>query len=166
VLLSVSGLDGLAPTDHCAHLFAHGPHARALRNLFRAPLFRRTFAASFLGGLLGALLGGLLGFWVAQSGDPSGWSQLPDTLQGSIYGYGLGAGAGAFMLHMRPHAPSAFSRAFLGALSGLFAVIFFSAPLHLDIVPFLMWGLLILLPPLIAARLLMPRRAWIGHDDI
>ena len=116
--------------------------------------FRKTFLFSFLGGILGALLGAAIGFFSTRVSDPSGWSEIPNSLTGAIYGYGLGAGAGAFALHFRPHAPSAFTRAFLGALSGLFFVIFFSAPLHLDFFPPLMWGLLILLPPLVAARLL------------
>ncbi len=115
--------------------------------------FRKTFLFSFLGGVLGALIGVAIG--AARTGsDPTGWIKLSNVLTGAIYGYGLGAGAGAFTLHFRPHAPSAFTRAFLGALSGLFFVIFFSAPLHLDFFPPLMWGLLILLPPSIAARLL------------
>ncbi len=123
------------------------------------PSFRRTFLFSFLGGVLGALIGGAMGFFSARFTDPTGWSEIPNLMTGAVYGYGLGAGAGAFSLHLRPHAPSAFSRAFLGALTGLFAVIFLSAPLHLDFFLPLMWGLLILLPPLIAARLLVPRRS-------
>ena len=119
--------------------------------------FRKTFLFSFLGGVLGVLIGGVIGFFSARTNDPTGWSEIPNLLTGAVYGYGLGAGAGAFALHFRPHAPSAFSRAFLGALTGLFAVIFLSAPLHLDFFQPLMWGLLILLPPLIAARLLIPR---------
>ena len=121
--------------------------------------FRKTFLFSFLGGVFGALIGASIGFFSARANDPTGWSEIPNSLIGAVYGYGLGAGAGAFSLHFRPHAPSAFSRAFLGALTGLFAVIFLSAPLHLDFFPPLMWGLLILLPPLITAWLLMPRRA-------
>jgi len=120
------------------------------------PSFSKTLLFSFLGGLLGALIGGTIGFYASHVKDPTGWSEIPDLLEGAIYGYGLGAGAGAFALHFHPHAPSAFARAFLGALVGLFAVIFLSAPLHLDFFPPLMWGLLILLPPLIAARLLSP----------
>ena len=119
--------------------------------------FTKTFLFSFLGGVLGASIGGAIGFFSSRVTDPSGWSEIPNALIGAVYGYGLGAGAGAFALHFRPHAPSAFSRAFLGALTGLFGVIFLSAPLHLDFFPPLMWGLLILLPPLIAARLLIPR---------
>ena len=118
--------------------------------------FSKTFLFSFLGGLFGALIGGAIGFYTSRMKDPTGWSEIPDMLTGAIYGYGLGAGTGAFVLHFRSHAPSAFTRAFLGALTGLFAVIFLSAPLHLDIFPPLMWGLLILLPPLIASRLLSP----------
>ena len=118
--------------------------------------FRKTFLFSFFGGIIGASIGAAIGFFSAQANDPSGWSEIPNLLMGAIYGYGLGAGVGAFILHVRPHAPSAFSRAFLGALTGLFAVIFLSAPLHLDFFPPLMWGLLILLPPLIASRLLVP----------
>ncbi len=114
----------------------------------------KTFLIGALGGLLGALIGAGLGYWRALSTDPSGWSNLPNSLSGAIYGYGLGTGAGAFLRHRKPDAPRAFSRAFLGALGGLFFIIFFSAPLHLDISPYLMWGLLILLPPFIAARLL------------
>ena len=102
--------------------------------------FRKTFAFSFLGGVLGALLGAAIGFFPARANDPTGWTELPNSLIGAVYGYGLGAGAGAFALHFRPHAPSAFSRAFLGALTGLFAVIFLSAPLHLDFFLPLMWG--------------------------
>jgi hypothetical protein len=117
-------------------------------------LFRKTFLFSFFGGVIGALIGAAIGYLRTPYIDPSGWSEFPNMLTGAIYGYGLGAGAGAFALHFRPHAPSAFSRAFLGALSGLFFIIFFSAPLHLDFFPPLMWGLLILLPPSIAARLL------------
>ena len=119
------------------------------------PSFRKTFLFSFFGGIIGALFGVAFGYLRTQNSDPSGWSEIPNMLTGAIYGYGLGAGAGAFALHFRPHAPSAFTRAFLGALSGLFLIIFFSAPLHLDFFPPLMWGLLILLPPLIASRLLV-----------
>ena len=122
-------------------------------------LFRKTFLFSFLGGVLGALIGGAIGFFSARASDPTGWSEIPNLMTGVVYGYGLGAGMGAFSLHIRPHAPSAFSRAFLGALTGFFAVIFLSAPLHLDFFLPLMWGLLILLPPLIAARLLVPRQS-------
>jgi hypothetical protein len=117
--------------------------------------FGKTVLFSFLGGLLGGSIGGLIGFISAGINDPSGWSEIPNSLSGMIYGYGLGAGAGAFSLHIRPHSPRAFSRAFLGALTGLFGVIFLSAPLHLDFFPPLMWGLLLLLPPMISARLLV-----------
>jgi hypothetical protein len=117
--------------------------------------FKKNFFIGFLGGVIGAMLGGALGFFYARANDPTGWSEIPSLAEGAIYGYGLGVGAGLFILHRRPHAPSAFSRAFLGSLTGLFSVIFFSAPLHLDFFPPLMWGLLILLPPLIAARLLL-----------
>ncbi|MBT3713609.1 MAG: hypothetical protein HOG15_09685 [Anaerolineae bacterium] len=120
--------------------------------------FRKTFLFSFFGGVLAALLGVAIGYFYTRNSDPSGWSEIPNMLTGAVYGYGLGAGAGAFLLHIRPHAPSAFSKAFLGALTGLFAVIFLSAPLRLDFSPPLMWGLLILLPPLIATRLLVFRR--------
>ncbi|MBT3338636.1 MAG: hypothetical protein HN855_13765 [Anaerolineae bacterium] len=116
--------------------------------------FRKNFLVGIIGGVVGAVLGGALGFFTARANDPTGWSEIPNLLTGSIYGYGLGVGLGLFILHRHPHAPSAFSRAFLGALTGLFAVIFLSAPLRLDIFPPLMWGALILLPPLIAARLL------------
>ncbi|MBT3314104.1 MAG: hypothetical protein HN390_05780 [Anaerolineae bacterium] len=116
--------------------------------------FHKTFLFSILGGVLGALIGVAIGYLRTPYIDPSGWSEIPNMLTGAIYGYGLGAGAGAFALHFRPHAPSAFTRAFLGALSGLFFIIFFSAALHLDFFPPLMWGLLIFLPPSIAARLL------------
>ncbi|MBC8335091.1 MAG: hypothetical protein ISR59_06090 [Anaerolineales bacterium] len=119
--------------------------------------YGKTVLYSFLGGLLGALIGGSIGILSARNNDPTGWSEIPNLLSGLIYGYGLGVGAGAFMLHFRPHPPSAFSRAFLGALTGLFGVIFLSAPLHLDFFPPLMWGLLILLPPLISAGLLVSR---------
>lgn len=119
------------------------------------PTFLKTFFIGVLGGALGALIGALIGYWIAQANDPSGWSDIPDALGGAIYGYGLGVGLILFVRHARPHPPSAASRAFLGALTGLFLVIFLSAPLHLDIFPPLMWGLLILLPPLIASRLLV-----------
>ena len=117
--------------------------------------YGKTILFSFLGGLLGALIGGSIGLFSARSNDPTGWTEIPNLLSGMIYGYGLGAGAGAFVLHFRPHPASAFSRAFLGALIGLFGIIFLSAPLHLDFYPPLMWGLLVLLPPLISARLLV-----------
>lgn len=116
----------------------------------------KTYLIGMLGGLLGALIGAGVGYLVAQKNDPSGWSNLPNALGGAIYGYGLGVGAGVFLLHRKTNAPSAFSRSFLGSLAGLFFVIFFSAPLHLDFFPPLMWSLLILLPPLIAARLNNP----------
>ncbi|MCP4142150.1 MAG: hypothetical protein GY755_18050 [Chloroflexi bacterium] len=116
--------------------------------------FRKTFLFSFLGGITGALIGAAIGYFRTPYSDPSGWSEIPNMLTGAIYGYGLGAGAGAFALHFRPHAPSAFTRAFFGALSGLFLVVFLSAPLRLDFFPPLMWGLLVFLPPFIAARLL------------
>ena len=113
--------------------------------------FTKTFLIGVLGGLLGALIGAGIGYWRASS-DPSGWSNIPGALGGAIYGYGLGVGTSVFLTHRKPNAPSAFSRAFLGSLSGLFFIIFFSAPLHLDFFPPLMWGLLIVLPPLIASR--------------
>jgi Ca2+/Na+ antiporter len=112
----------------------------------------KTFLIGMLGGVVGTLFGAAIGYWRALSTDPSGWSNLPDALSGAIYGYGLGVGLAAFFLHRKPNAPRAFSRSFLGSLSGLFFIIFFSAPLHLDFFLPLMWGLLILLPPLIAAR--------------
>ena len=118
--------------------------------------FIKTFLLGVLGGLLGALIGAGIGYWRALSSDPSGWSNIPNSLSGAIYGYGLGVGLAVFWQHRKPNAPRAASRSFLGSLSGLFFVIFFSAPLHLDIFPPLMWGLLILLPPLIAARLNQP----------
>ena len=114
--------------------------------------FTKTFLIGVLGGLLGALFGAGIGYWRALSTDPSGWSNIPSALSGAIYGYGLGVGLAIFIRYASPHPPSAFSRAFLGSLSGLFFVIFFSAPLHLDFFPPLMWGLLIVLPPLIASR--------------
>ena len=126
-----------------------------MRERLRNP-FTKTFLIGVLGGLLGALIGAGVGYWRALSTDPSGWSNLPGALGGAIYGYGLGVGAGSFLLHRKPDAPSAFSRSFLGSLAGLFFIIFFSAPLHLDFFPPLMWSLLILLPPLIAARLNNP----------
>ena len=117
--------------------------------------FWKTFFIGVLGGALGALVGALIGYGIARSNDPSGWSNLPNALSGAIYGYGLGVGLILFIRHASPNPPSAFSRAFLGSLSGLFLVIFLAAPLHLDFSPPLMWGLLILFPPLIASRLLV-----------
>ena len=119
--------------------------------------FLKTFLTGLLGGMLGALLGAGIGYYAAQRNDPSGWSNIPGALGGAIYGHGLGVGLAVFIRHARPHPPSAFSRAFLGSLAGLFFIIFFSAPLHLDIFPPLMWSLLILLPPAIAARPSNPR---------
>lgn len=119
--------------------------------------FLSTFLVGVFGGVLGALLGTGIGYFVARTNDPSGWGNLPGALGGAIYGYGLGVGLAIFIRHARPNPPSAFSRAFLGSLSGLFFIIFFSAPLRLDIFPPLMWGLLIVLPPLVAARLSNPR---------
>ena len=115
--------------------------------------FQKSFLFGVLGGFLGTLLGAGIGYWRALSADASGWGNLPGALAGAIYGYGLGVGLAVFLLHRKPNAPRAFSRSFLGSLSGLFFIIFFSAPLHLDIFPPLMWGLLVLLPPLIAAKL-------------
>lgn len=135
-----------------------------MTRIARSP-FVRTFSASFLSGVLGALIGAAIGIYVAQTNDPSGWSEIPNLLLGAIYGYGLGAGIGAFALHYRSHAPSAFSRAFIGSFVGLFGVIFLSAPLHLGFFPPLMWGLLILLPPLVAARLLVPRVQSVVHEE-
>ncbi len=124
--------------------------------MFKKP-FIKTFFVGLLGGVLGALLGAGIGYLYASSNDPSGWSNIPDSLGGAIYGYGFGVGLAAFLLHRKPNAPRAASRSFLGALAGLFFVIFFSAPLHLDAFLPLMWGLLILLPPLVVARLNHPR---------
>lgn len=118
--------------------------------------FVKTFLIGVLGGVLGALIGAGIGYWRALSTDPSGWSTLPNALGGAIYGYGFGVGFAVFLLHRKPNAPRAASRSFLGSLSGLFFIIFFSAPLHLDVFPPLMWGLLLLLPPVIAARLNTP----------
>lgn len=111
----------------------------------------KTFLIGLIGGMLGSLVGAGIGLLIARNNDPSGWSNLPSALSGAIYGYGIGVGLAIFIRHARPHPPSAFSRAFLGSLAGLFFVIFFSAPLHLDFFPPLMWSALILLPPLIAA---------------
>ncbi len=119
--------------------------------------FLKNLLVGVLGGVLGAFLGGAIGYFSARANDPTGWSEIPNLLTGLIYGYGLGVGAGLFLLHQHPHPPSAFTHAFLGSLAGLFSVIFLSAPLHLDVFPPLMWGLLIVLPPLIAARLLVSR---------
>ena len=119
--------------------------------------FGKTFLFSFLGGIIRAFFGGLIGLYMTRANDPSGWSEIPNLLSGLIYGYGLGAGAGAFVLHFRPHAPSAFSRAFLGALAGMFAIIFLSEPLHLNAFPPLMWALLLLLPPFAATLALIYR---------
>jgi Ca2+/Na+ antiporter len=118
--------------------------------------FTKTFLVGALGGVVGALIGAGIGYWQAISNDPSGWSNLPGSLGGAIYGYGFGVGLAAFLLHRKPNAPRAASRSFLGALAGLFFIIFFSAPLHLDFFQPLMWSLLILLPPLVAARLNNP----------
>ena len=118
--------------------------------------FMKTFLIGLLGGAFGALLGAGIGYWQATSSDPTGWSNLPNALGGAIYGYGFGVGLAVFLAHRKPNAPRAASRSFLGALSGLFFIIFFSAPLHLDFFPPLMWILLILLPPSIAARLNNP----------
>ena len=117
--------------------------------------FWKTVLFSFLGGILGAIIGGSIGLFLARLIDPTGWIEIPNLLSGMIYGYGLGSGAGAFALHYRLNPARAFSRAFLGALTGLFGVIFLSAPLHLDLFPPIMCGLLVLLPPLIAARILV-----------
>ncbi len=127
--------------------------------------FAKTFLIGLLGGLLGALFGAGIGFYTAERNDPSGWSNIPNALSGAIYGYGLGVGLAVFIRHANPHPPSAFSRAFLGSLTGLFFIIFFSAPLHLDFFPPLMWGLLILLPPLIAARLLAGSPKYRDQED-
>lgn len=105
--------------------------------------FGKTVLSSFLGGLLMASIGGAIGFFSARINEPTGWSEIPSLLSGLIYGYGPGSGVGAF------------SWVFLGALTGLFGVIFLSAPLHLNFFPPLMWGFLVLLPPLISARLLV-----------
>lgn len=117
--------------------------------------FGKTVLSSFLGGLLLASIGGAIGFFSARINEPTGWSENPSLLSDLIYGYGPGAGVGGFALNFRPHPASAFSRAFLSALTGLLGVIFLSAPLHLDFYTPLMWGLLVLLPPLISARLLV-----------
>ena len=116
--------------------------------------FLKTYLVGILSGVLGAVLGALAGYLIARSTDPSGWSNLPNMLSGAIYGYGFGVGVGVFFLHRMPHPPSAFSRGVLGSLAGLFFIIFFSAPLHLDFFPPLMWGLLIFLPPLTASYFL------------
>lgn len=118
--------------------------------------FTKNFFVGLLGGAFGALIGAGIGYANALSSDPSGWSNLPNALGGAIYGYGLGVGFAVFLTHRKPNAPRAASRSFLGALAGLFFVIFFSAPLHLDLIQPLMWGLLIVLPPLIAVRLNNP----------
>ncbi len=123
-----------------------------MRKKFQTP-FLKTFLVGVLGGLLLALPGIGIGYWLARMNDPSGWRDFADMLAGAIYGYGLGVGFAAFWLHRKPDAPRAFSRSVLGSLSGLFFVIFFSAPLHLDFFPPLMWGLLVILPPALAAWL-------------
>jgi hypothetical protein len=116
----------------------------------------RLFRDGLLGGLLLAAFGAALGALWSAFIAPSAWGTWALPLEGGIYGYGVGAGLGAFAGNLRRGGIGSRLRALLGALSGLFAVIFLSEPLHLDAFPPLMWGLLLFLPPFIAAWTLSP----------
>ncbi len=109
------------------------------------------FRDGILGGLIVASFGAALGALWTQLIAPSVWGRLAFPLEGGIYGYGIGAGLGAFAGYRRAGGEKSRLRALLGALTGLFAVIFLAEPLHLNAFPPLQWGLLILLPPLAAA---------------
>jgi hypothetical protein len=117
-------------------------------------LFAKLAAMAAIGGLLVGLIGGLLGLLISKISDPTGWSDLIDSLGGAIFGYGIGSAVGAYLIHRRNGGSHGFMRALLSSLTGLFAVIFLSEPLHLGATPVLMWVLLILIPPLVTSGMI------------
>jgi hypothetical protein len=117
-------------------------------------LFAKLAAMAAIGGLLVGLIGGLLGLLISKISDPTGWSDLIDSLGGAIFGYGIGSAVGAYLIHRRNGGSHGFMRALLSSLTGLFAVIFLSEPLHLGATPVLMWVLLILIPPLVTSGMM------------
>jgi hypothetical protein len=117
-------------------------------------LFAKLAAMAAIGGLLVGLIGGLLGLLISKISDPTGWSDLIDSLGGAIFGYGIGSAVGAYLIHRRNGSSHGFMRALLSSLTGLFAVIFLSEPLHLGATPVLMWVLLILIPPLVTSGMI------------
>jgi hypothetical protein len=117
-------------------------------------LFAKLAAMAAIGGLLVGLIGGLLGLLISKISDPTGWSDLIDSLGGAIFGYGIGSAVGAYLIHRRNGSSHGFMRALLSSLTGLFAVIFLSEPLHLGATPVLMWVLLILIPPLVTSGMM------------
>jgi hypothetical protein len=116
--------------------------------------FAKLAAMAAIGGLLVGLIGGLLGLLISKISDPTGWSDLIDSLGGAIFGYGIGSAVGAYLIHRRNGGSHGFMRALLSSLTGLFAVIFLSEPLHLGATPVLMWVLLILIPPLVTSGMI------------
>jgi hypothetical protein len=116
--------------------------------------FAKLAAMAAIGGLLVGLIGGLLGLLISKISDPTGWSDLIDSLGGAIFGYGIGSAVGAYLIHRRNGGSHGFMRALLSSLTGLFAVIFLSEPLHLGATPVLMWVLLILIPPLVTSGMM------------
>ncbi len=108
---------------------------------------RRTFLlTTWLLTLPLAALGAALGWWNALRHDPSGWSLLPNALEGAIYAYGFGLGVVAWLRYPGRRTPGVFNRLFYPTLAAFFAVIFFSEPLHLDVLPWLPYVLLLFIP--------------------
>lgn len=87
------------------------------------------------------------GYVNALRSDPSGWSNLPYTLEGALYGWGLGLGIGGWLALPQPlRTPKNFNRLFFSVLTAFFAVIYLSEPLHLDFWPVLPYLLLVVVP--------------------
>jgi hypothetical protein len=116
--------------------------------------FLKTAGGSLLGGIIGALLGGLAGYAAAKLQPAATFGDLIYPLTGLVLGYGAGTGMAAYLTHRMLKGRKSFARAFFSALTGLFLVVFLSEPLRLNQVPPLMWALLFILPPVLAALML------------
>lgn len=92
-----------------------------------------------------------LGYLNALRTDPSGWSNLPFTLEGALYGWGLGLGVGGWLALPQPsRTPKNFNRLFFSVLTAFFAVIYLSEPLQLDVLsPWLPYIVLLVIPALV-----------------
>ncbi len=107
--------------------------------------------------MLIALLGASLGIAASKLFSPEGWGGLLYALRGAVWGYGIGVSLGIFKAHRKYDGKRSLSRAFYSSMTTLLAVVFLAEPFHLQIFPPLMWGALILIPPLVGTLFLYER---------
>jgi len=122
----------------------------------------RAFVIVFIGSVLGELLfmvaGILLGSVTGRLGGMGDFADLGLAILGALIGCALGSGIGAHLTRRRISGKSSWGLALLGGILGVTIVMILAEPFHLNQVPWLMWGLMILLPPILAV--LLGERFW------